>query len=43
MALTVKVTEVTLITEVPVKAADTVESVPPLFYMNYIYGKYLVT
>lgn len=35
MALTVKVTEVTLITEVPVKAADTVESVP-LFYMNYI-------
>ena len=35
MALTVKVTEVTLITEVPVKAADTVESVPQ-FYMNYI-------
>lgn len=35
MALTVKVTEVTLITEVPVKAADIVESVP-FFYMNYI-------
>lgn len=28
MALTVKVTEVTLITGVPVKAADTVENVP---------------
>lgn len=43
MALTVKVTEVTLITEVPVKAADIVESVPLFLYKLYLMCKYLVT
>lgn len=43
MALTVKVTEVTLITEVPVKAADIVESVPLFLYKLYPMCKYLVT
>lgn len=43
MALTVKVTEVTLITEVPVKAADIVESVPFFLYELYLMCKYLVT
>lgn len=48
MALTVKATEVTLITGVPVKAADIVKSVPFLFFFffdtNYILiCKYLVT
>lgn len=36
MALTVKVTEVTLITGVPVKAADIVKSVPFLFFFFLI-------
>ena len=39
MALTVKVTEVTLITEVPVKAADIVESVPLFLYKLYLMCK----